>query len=188
MIKYFSYGSNISENRMLIERKVNFVSRKFALLYNYKLVFNKVSKKNCYLGFANIVESVGDIVEGALYELNDSDISIIDKFEGANTTPQHYYRKNVEVICAEVRPAVSPCLKIVRLFTSDDSCIFIDADEERSKHEPFVNTLAFDPGKLFDVPKSEHFAFSVILESTLHLIEEGIKTIPPNDPSEFIAA
>ena len=29
----------------------------------------------------------------------DSDISIIDKFEGANSNPSHYYRKNVEVIC-----------------------------------------------------------------------------------------
>ena len=99
MINYFAYGSNISENRMLNERKINFISRKFAILENYKLLFNKVSKKNCYLGFANVVESDGDVVEGVIYELNDSDINIIDKFEGANSNPSHYCRKSVDVIC-----------------------------------------------------------------------------------------
>ena len=96
MINYISYGSNLSAHRMLNERNVNFISRKLAILENYKLVFNKVSKKNCYLGFANIVESEGDFVEGALYEINDSDISIIGRFEGE---PNHYYRENIEVIC-----------------------------------------------------------------------------------------
>lgn len=99
MINYFAYGSNISEYRMRAERNVNFISRKFAILENYKLVFNKVSKKNSQLGFANVVESEGDDVEGALYELNDSDIGIIDRFEGANSNPSHYFRKNVNVIC-----------------------------------------------------------------------------------------
>lgn len=99
MINYFAYGSNISEDRMRTERNVNFTSRKFAILENYTLLFNKVSKNNCHLGFANIVESNGDIVEGALYEINDSDINIIDRFEGANSKPSHYFRKNVEVIC-----------------------------------------------------------------------------------------
>ena len=95
-MKYFAYGSNISEHRMRAERNINFISRKFAVLRNYKLLFNKVSKNNCYLGFANIIESDGDCVEGALYEINETDINIIDRFEGA---PNHYFRKNVDVIC-----------------------------------------------------------------------------------------
>lgn len=99
MINYFAYGSNISEYRMRGERNINFISRKFAVLENHKLLFNKVSKKNCYLGFANIVESIGDFVEGVIYELNDSDINIIDRFEGAISNPKHYFRKNIEIIC-----------------------------------------------------------------------------------------
>lgn len=99
MINYFAYGSNISEHRMRIERNINFVSRKFAKLENYKLIFNKVSKNNCYLGYANIVECDNDFVEGALYEINESDIKIIDKFEGANSNPNHYFRKNIKVLC-----------------------------------------------------------------------------------------
>ena len=99
MINYFSYGSNISERRMRVERNVNFISRKFAILENYRMLFNKVSKNDIYLGYANIEESVGDFVEGALYEINDSDIIIIDRFEGASSKINHYYRKNVEVTC-----------------------------------------------------------------------------------------
>lgn len=97
MLYYFAYGSNISENRMRNERNVNYTFRKFAVLENYKLVFNKVSKKNVYLGYANIVESEGDIVQGALYLINESDINIIDKFEGVKNN--HYYRSIVNVNC-----------------------------------------------------------------------------------------
>lgn len=96
---YFAYGSNVSAYRMLNERNVNFTSRKFAVLEDYKLVFNKVSKNNANLGFANIMESKGDFVEGALYELNVNDIYIIDKFEGASSKIVHYYRKVIDVIC-----------------------------------------------------------------------------------------
>ena len=78
---YFAYGSNISEHRMISERKINFSSRKFAILENYKVVFNKVSKKNNNLGFANIVESNGSNVEGALYDVSVNDLNIIDRFE-----------------------------------------------------------------------------------------------------------
>lgn len=99
MIKYFAYGSNVSEYRMKTERNINFASRKFATLENYKLVFNKVSKKNCYLGFANVVPSNGDIVEGALYEIDDSDICVIDRFEGASSKIIHYTREEIYVIC-----------------------------------------------------------------------------------------
>lgn len=99
-INLFAYGSNISAYRMLNERKVNFISRKFAILENYKLVFNKVSKNNVYLGFANIEEYNDSVVEGALYEINDIDLKIIDRFEGA---PNHYYRKIVDVICENIK-------------------------------------------------------------------------------------
>lgn len=97
MVYYFAYGSNISENRMRNERNVNYEFRKFAVLENYKMIFNKVSKNNVYLGFANIVESEGDIVQGALYLINSSDINTIDKYEGVKNN--HYYRTIVNVIC-----------------------------------------------------------------------------------------
>ena len=98
MLNYFAYGSNISIHRMLNERKINFINRKFATLKNHKLVFNKVSKNNPNLGFANVTKCEGFNVEGALYELKESDFKVIDRFEGF---PKHYYKKIVEVICDE---------------------------------------------------------------------------------------
>jgi gamma-glutamylcyclotransferase len=95
-MKYFAYGSNISEKRMIKERKIFFKSREFAYLPNYKLVFNKMSKKNNKVGFANIEECENSIVEGALYEISLNDFNIIDKYEGY---PKHYYKKVINVIC-----------------------------------------------------------------------------------------
>jgi len=91
MVFYYAYGSNMSEQRML-DRKISFFSRKFGILKDYKLVFNKISKSNNNISFANIVESVGDIVEGVIYEINEDDIKKLDKFEGY---PIHYIRKNL---------------------------------------------------------------------------------------------
>lgn len=91
MVFYYAYGSNMSEQRML-DRKITFFSRKFGILKDYKLVFNKISKSNNNISFANIVESIGDFVEGVIYEINEYDIKKLDKFEGY---PVHYTRKNV---------------------------------------------------------------------------------------------
>jgi gamma-glutamylcyclotransferase (GGCT)/AIG2-like uncharacterized protein YtfP len=76
------------------ERGIDFISRTFGILRNYKLVFNKLSSKNSKEGFANIITCQDSIVEGAIYEINDSDIFLLDKYEGI---PKHYYRKNIEV-------------------------------------------------------------------------------------------
>lgn len=86
---YFAYGSNMSEKRMKEERKIKFHSRKKAILKDYKLVFNKMSESNNEIGFANIVKSVGDFVEGVLYEINSEDIKRLNKYEGF---PKHYLK------------------------------------------------------------------------------------------------
>ncbi len=57
---YYAYGSNMFQQRML-DRKITFFSRKFGILKNYKLVFNKISKSNNNTSFPNIVESIGDL-------------------------------------------------------------------------------------------------------------------------------
>ena len=93
---YFAYGSNISEYRMINERKINYHSRKFAILKNYKLVFNKQSKDNPNISYANVEESLNDNVEGVLYLLDDKDIKILDKYEGY---PNHYQKISCYVLC-----------------------------------------------------------------------------------------
>lgn len=92
MIKYFAYGSNMSVSRMT-ERGVTPFSITHGILNNYVLKFNKKSSKGDW-SFANIEESEGDTVEGVIYEISESQLEKLDKFEGA---PVHYRRERIDV-------------------------------------------------------------------------------------------
>lgn len=87
-MKYYAYGSNMSEKRM-IDRGVKPNGKQVAFLDNYKFIINKRSYKNPDMGFANVVLENNGIVEGILYDINDDDILKLDRFEGA---PKHYKR------------------------------------------------------------------------------------------------
>lgn len=89
MAFYFSYGSNMSRNRM-VKRGLKPFNRQLAFLDDFKFVINKRSYKNPNIGYANVVEKEGSVVEGILYDIKDNDIKLLDRFEGA---PSHYYRK-----------------------------------------------------------------------------------------------
>lgn len=91
-MKYFAYGSNIDPKRMT-DRGIIFSSRVPAILRGYKLIFNKRSKADPHEGYANIIEKENEAVEGALYEISESALDILDKFEGA---PNHYRRECIE--------------------------------------------------------------------------------------------
>ena len=91
-MRYFAYGSNMSEERML-SRKIPYESRIFAKLTGYKLCFNKKADKRETV-FANIVVSENDFVEGVLYEFPEVEISKLDKKEGY---PDHYGKLLVEI-------------------------------------------------------------------------------------------
>jgi gamma-glutamylcyclotransferase (GGCT)/AIG2-like uncharacterized protein YtfP len=89
MLKYFAYGSNLNDNRM-ISRGVNFTSKEKGILKGYRFVINKISQKNPNIGFANIVKDENSEVEGIIYGVNMDDIQKLDKYEGA---PKHYRRE-----------------------------------------------------------------------------------------------
>ena len=90
---YFAYGSNMDKSRME-ERSCVFKTATSAVLKEYKLVFNKRSFKDPTMGFGNIEKNENSIVEGILYELDDSMIHILDKYEGY---PKHYNRVKLTV-------------------------------------------------------------------------------------------
>lgn len=87
---YFAYGSNMSFDRMA-ERIGSYTFIGVGILNGYSLVFNKRSKKDPSVGFANIVESDG-WVEGFIYSLDS--IKPMDKYEGF---PKHYERRKMGV-------------------------------------------------------------------------------------------
>ena len=92
MIKYFAYGSNMDMSR-LSNRGVNPETRDKGTLKNWKLKFNKKASAGDW-SFANIEKSEGDIVEGLVFTIKESDLKLLDKFEGA---PRHYRREILEI-------------------------------------------------------------------------------------------
>jgi gamma-glutamylcyclotransferase (GGCT)/AIG2-like uncharacterized protein YtfP len=92
MIKYFAYGSNMDMSR-LSNRGVNPETRHKGTLKNWKLKFNKKASAGDW-SFANIEQSEGDIVEGLVFTIKESDLKLLDKFEGA---PKHYRREILEI-------------------------------------------------------------------------------------------
>ena len=67
-------------------------SRSGAILTDFEMVFNKHSNDG---GKANIMYSLGNLVEGILYSVNEEDLLILDKYEGVAT--QQYKRYDIKV-------------------------------------------------------------------------------------------
>jgi len=76
------------------KRNIRFSQRLRAILRGYSLRFNKVASRNRKEGYANIVLDRAGVVEGILYEIPDSELSKLDKYEGH---PDHYDRATVTV-------------------------------------------------------------------------------------------
>lgn len=93
LAKYFAYGSNMNPDRMR-GRGVAFSQRRRAKLPGYKLVFNVLEERNTRIGYANIVSQDGDVTEGVLYEIPQSDFLKLDSAEDA---PECYQRCKVRV-------------------------------------------------------------------------------------------
>lgn len=93
-MKYFAYGSNMNPQRMR-DRGVSYSTRFPATLKGYTLKFNKTASHNPKEGYASIVPDKNKVVEGALYEIPDTDILKLDSYEGY---PDHYYREKVKVL------------------------------------------------------------------------------------------
>jgi len=90
-IKYFAYGSNISIERL--KNRVEFANKpvKEGLKYtlkNYSLVFNVGYGYN---SFANVIPMNNSYVEGILYDLDEDQFRILDKYEG------FYHRKYFKI-------------------------------------------------------------------------------------------
>jgi gamma-glutamylcyclotransferase len=79
-VKYFAYGSNMSQTVM----GANCRGHRFlgvARLADHRLMFNRRSIRTG-TGVADVVPAKGTSVWGALYELDDEDLPAIDRKEG----------------------------------------------------------------------------------------------------------
>ena len=81
-MRYFAYASNLDPALMREQHRVSFRSRVRADLPGFRLTFNKPDPAQPGAGRANIVGDPRETVQGALYELNDTDIERLDEAEG----------------------------------------------------------------------------------------------------------
>ena len=92
MMFYFAYGINL--NRKLMAKRLPDCQPKFsAELPNYELVFTGWSRQ-WRGGVASIKSSRGDKVLGAIYEVAETGLARLDRYEGC---PHNYNRLKVIV-------------------------------------------------------------------------------------------
>jgi len=84
---YFAYASNINRKQMA-ERCPDAKSRSVATLPNFKIIFTGYSRLRKG-AVATIRGSKGDKVMGAVYEISESDLRKLDKYEGYPTDYKH---------------------------------------------------------------------------------------------------
>ena len=90
----------------MARKGVEYKSRRHAVLPGYQLLFNKKALRENLpkdIGFASIVESPGEAVEGILYDIVDEHLGRLDESE---RYPDHYDR--IEIII-EVEGEDLPC-------------------------------------------------------------------------------
>ena len=89
---YFAYGSNMNRDQMN-KRCPGATLLGPAMLPDFRLAFT-IYSPNRECGCADIVHSPGDTVHGLLYQLPDTDLRTLDKYEGH---PNQYLRFSVAV-------------------------------------------------------------------------------------------
>lgn len=90
---YFAYGANLSRKQMA-QRCPGARPRTAAKLPHYKLIFAGWSRQ-WRGGSATIRQSKGDVVAGALYEITEQGLRLLDQHEGYPMTCDHL---NVKVV------------------------------------------------------------------------------------------
>ena len=89
---YFAYASNLNRKQMA-ERAPGSKPKFIATLPNFKLVFARESSRGKG-GVATIRPQKGEKVMGAVYEISESDLKRLDRYEGYPTV---YDRRKVMV-------------------------------------------------------------------------------------------
>ena len=93
MVYYFAYGKNLSE-KVMKERIGREVKGEKGVLEGFELVFNKRASKPVGAGYANVINNPEKEVQGAIYEVEEAEISKLDSYEGY---PNHYQRVELNV-------------------------------------------------------------------------------------------
>ncbi|UII28116.1 gamma-glutamylcyclotransferase [Fulvivirga maritima] len=92
-VKYFAYGSNMDLEHLEL-LKVKVFKAQPALLQEYKLTFNVKDNDLTGVGYANIMQSPTNEVEGILITTDEHSVTYIDLYENF---PVDYKKENQQV-------------------------------------------------------------------------------------------
>jgi gamma-glutamylcyclotransferase len=107
IMKYFGYGSNLSDDQMdTCGGKYTYLG--IGKLENYKLDFRRPSK-TWRGGVADIVKSKGNSVYGAIYEIDNECLNGLDKKEGLGKA----YRKLESIVVFEMEKIVCLIYEVI---------------------------------------------------------------------------
>jgi len=94
---YYAYGSNMDESRM--EKRcckgAKFSKTSKGIMRDWQLVFDKQSKDNPDIVYANIEPKRSSLVEGIIYKINKECVGKLNIAEG--TKNREYYRWYIDV-------------------------------------------------------------------------------------------
>jgi len=77
---YFAYGSNLNHHQMINIRCTGSKYLKTFILKDYKLIFCHPNKLNKF-GYANIIKKKGSKTVGAIWEITEEHVKILDNYE-----------------------------------------------------------------------------------------------------------
>ncbi|KAL9988441.1 hypothetical protein ACROYT_G002886 [Oculina patagonica] len=86
---YFAYGPEMNPNRMAIYLRREPKTRLWGILFGFQLKFNKRGTSNEAGGFPNIEFNPEHSVEGCVYAITDTELTMLDNCMGY---PKHYAR------------------------------------------------------------------------------------------------
>jgi hypothetical protein len=124
---YFAYGANMHASVLahrLGRTDTNSFRRRYAVLTDHRLVFDKMSSTDNSVGYGNVKQEAGHQVEGVINELDSTDLARLDALE---LVPHHYLRSQIAV-----HDSLSGGLVLAEIYTAHPSWIRPDLKPLRS--------------------------------------------------------
>ena len=96
---YFAYGSNLNHQQMKNIRCTGSKYLKSFILKDYKLIFCHPNKLNKF-GYANIIKKKGSKTAGAIWEITEEHVKILDSYEEFPNIYQkeHFYLEGKKIM------------------------------------------------------------------------------------------
>ena len=131
---YFAYGSNLLKDQFEVERRMFVYTWRVAKLDDYQITFNKKSRSDPSVSFANLAKQKGQTTWGVLYEMDGEDLDRLT----------HEYEKGYDRRDVKVTVSKKMCQAVT--FISRSTC---DAPPSRSYVEKIL-AGAIEKGLLSD--------------------------------------